>query len=178
MAAVDHVSQRADPLPGFVFQPDRTHHFAIDVGGLLAAAQILHGVVAVPGRDPKRDAAAGAAAVEPEHEAGLFRRPAMIERKDAERAVLADQPRRDLFDEFEARPPHQRAIAEHPQVAFGQFRFGWAFRWHRAHGYQNLEAKRSKITEAFGTWADRLHLTKLSAKGCCMSDMTLVPRRR
>src|SRR5206468_11346835 len=69
----------------------------------------------------------------------------MLERIDAERAVLADQPRRDVLEELEARPPHQRAIAEHPEVAFGQFRFGWHFRWHRAHGYQNLEVKRSKF---------------------------------
>jgi hypothetical protein len=48
----------------------------------------------------------------------------MVERIDAERAMLADQPRRDLVEELEARPPHQRAIAEHPQVAFGQFGFG------------------------------------------------------
>jgi hypothetical protein len=80
------------------------------------------------------NAAAGAAAVEPEHQAGFFRRPAMIERINAERAVLADQPRRDLLEELEARPPHQRAIAEHPEVAFGRFRFGQGFRWHRAHG--------------------------------------------
>src|SRR5260370_35760988 len=102
MAAIDHVSQRADPLPGFVFQPDRTHHLAIDVGGLLAAAQILHGVVAALGRDPKRDAAAGAAAVEPEPEAGFFRRPAAVEPINAERSVLADQPLRGLLEELQA----------------------------------------------------------------------------
>src|SRR5258708_5891767 len=109
VAAIDHVSQRADALPGFVFQPHRPHHLAIDVGGLLAAA--------------------------PEHQAGLFRRAAMIERIDAKRAMLADQPRRDLLDEVEARAPHQRAIAEHPEVAFG-FRLERDFRWHRLHGYQ------------------------------------------
>ena len=31
-------------------------------------------------------------------------------------AVLADQPRRHPLDEFEARPPHQRAVAEDPEV--------------------------------------------------------------
>ena len=115
------------------------------MGGLLAAAQIVHGAAALLGRDPECDAAAGAAAIEAEHEAGLFGRPAMVERIDAERPMLADQPRRDVFDELEARPPHQRAVAEHPEVAFGQFRFGGDFRWHRGHGYQNLETKRSKI---------------------------------
>ena len=46
-------------------------------------------------RDAERDAAAGAAAVESEHQAGLLRRAAMDERIDAERAVFADQPRRN-----------------------------------------------------------------------------------
>src|SRR6266704_5828561 len=132
MTAVDHIGQRTDSLPGFVFEPNRTHHLAIDVGRLLAAAQIVHGVAAVLRRDPEGYAAAGAATVEPEHKTGRFRRPAVIERIDAEGAMLADQPRRNLLDEFEALPPHQRTIAEHPQVAFGQFRFGVDFRWHRA----------------------------------------------
>ena len=133
MAAIDHIGQRADPLAGFVFEPHGTHHFAIDMGGLLAAAQILDDVAALLRRHPERDAAAGAAAVEPEHQAGLFRGAAMVERIDAERAVLADQPGRDLLDEVETRPPHQRAVAEHPEVAVGQFRFGHDFGCHRAH---------------------------------------------
>lgn len=33
IATVDDIGQRADPLPGFVFKPDRTHHLAIDIGG-------------------------------------------------------------------------------------------------------------------------------------------------
>ena len=89
------------------------------MGGLFAAAQIFDCFSAQFCRDPEGDAAAGAAAVEPEHEAGLFRRAAMVEGIDAERAMLADQPRRDLLDERKTRPPHQRAIAEHPQVGFG-----------------------------------------------------------
>jgi hypothetical protein len=44
--------------------------------------------------------------------------------------MLADQARWDLFDEFEARPPHQRAIAEHPEVAFGKFWFGVGYCGH------------------------------------------------
>src|SRR5271155_5850130 len=116
MAAIDHIGQRADALPGGVFEPDRTHHLTIDIGGLLAGAQIFDGGVTKPGRDPERDAAASAAAVKSEHEAGLFGGAAMIERIDAQRAMLADQPRWDLLDKFKARPPHQRAVAEHPQV--------------------------------------------------------------
>jgi hypothetical protein len=47
----------------------------------------------------------------------------MNEGIDAERAVFADQPRRNPFDEFEAWPPHQGAVAEHPEVACREFRF-------------------------------------------------------
>ena len=95
-------------------------------------------------RDPERDAAAGAAAVEAEHKAGLFRRAAMHEGVDAERAMFADQPCRDLLDELEARPPHQRAIAEHPEVAFGQFRFGQDLGWHRGDAYQKFGVRNRK----------------------------------
>src|SRR5262249_20277887 len=68
-------------------------------------------------RDTEGDAAAGAAAVEPQHETGLLWCTTVIERIDAERAMLADQPGRHLRDERKTRLPHQRAIAEHPQVA-------------------------------------------------------------
>ena len=88
-------------------------------------------------RDPERDAAAGAAAVEPEHQARLFRRAAMDEGIDAERAVFANQPRRDPFDEFEAGAPHQRAIAEHPEVAWREFRILKVIADIAAHRYQN-----------------------------------------
>ena len=77
-------------------------------------------VVALRAGDPEGDAAAGAAAVEAEHEAGLFRRSAMVEGIDAQRAVLADQPRGDLFDVLETRPPHQRTVAEHPEIFVGR----------------------------------------------------------
>src|ERR1019366_802723 len=101
MAAIDHVGQRADALPRLVLQPHRPHYLAVDAGDLFALAQVGERGGAALLRDPKRDAAAGAAAVEAEHEAGLFRRSPMHEGVDAERAMLADQPRRDLFDELE-----------------------------------------------------------------------------
>src|SRR5579863_5055650 len=72
VAAIDHVSKRTEPLAGFVCEPHRTRHFAIDVGGLLAAAQIVDRFLAPACRDAEGDAAAGAAAVEAKHEAGLF----------------------------------------------------------------------------------------------------------
>src|SRR5882724_11919721 len=114
MATIDHVGQRAYPKPRLVLQPYRPHHLAIDRRDLFAFAQIGDGSGAAVLRDAKCDAAAGAAAVEAKHETRLFRRSPMHEGIDAERAMFADQPRRDAFDEFEARPPDQRAIAEHP----------------------------------------------------------------
>src|SRR5229473_8367729 len=146
MAAVDHVSQRADALPRLVPQPYRSHHLAIDGGDLLARAQIGDRVGVMLLRDPERDAAAGAAAVQSEHEAGLFRCSPMHEGVDAKRAMLAYQPRRNLLEERKARPPHQRTIAEHPQVAFGQFRFGQDFRLHRPTTYQNSPADENALT--------------------------------
>src|SRR5277367_953738 len=80
VTAIDHIGQRANPLAGPVAEPDRAQHLAIDIGGLLAAAQIFHRLAAQLRRDAERDAAAGAAAVEPQYKAGLFRRSAMIER--------------------------------------------------------------------------------------------------
>src|SRR5262249_61768366 len=77
-------------------------------------------------------AAAGAAGVHPQPQAGPSRRSAMDERIAAKRAVPADQPRRDALDEIEARPPYQRAIAEHPEVAFGSISVGEGCRRHFA----------------------------------------------
>ena len=65
----------------------RAHGLAIDHGHLLARAQIGDGRRAFGGRHPKGDAAAGAAAIEAEHQAGPLRRAAMDEGIDAERAV-------------------------------------------------------------------------------------------
>ena len=119
MAAVDDIGERGDAFTRFVLQPHRAHHLAIDRGHLLARPQIGDHVGTVLFSDAEGDAAAGAAAVEPQHQARLLRRAAMHEGIDAERAVLADQPGRDAFLEFEARPPHQRSVAEHPEVALG-----------------------------------------------------------
>jgi hypothetical protein len=79
MAAIDHIGQRADARSCLVLQPHRPLHLAIDRSNLFAFAQIGDGGGAVLFRDPERDAAAGAAAIEPEHEARLFRRAAMDE---------------------------------------------------------------------------------------------------
>ena len=89
----------------------------IDERDLFALAQIGDGRVAQGGGDPEGDAPACAAAVEPEHEPRPIRRTAMDVRIDAQRAVIAAHRRERPFLEVESRPPHQRAIAEHPQIA-------------------------------------------------------------
>src|SRR6516165_10657823 len=132
MATVDHIGKRADALPRLVLKPHRTRHLAVDRGDLFARTQVGYRRGAILLGDTKCDAAAGAAAVQPQHQAGLFRRSAMDEGIDAKRAVLADQPRRDALDEIEARPPYQRAIAEHPEVAFGSVSVGEGYRRHFA----------------------------------------------
>src|SRR5215510_16192271 len=95
MAAISDIGQRADTLLRRVVEPDRAHHFTIDVGGLLAGAQIFDGKLAQLGRDTEGDATAGAAAVEAQYQAWFFRGAAMIEGIDAERAVFANQTGRD-----------------------------------------------------------------------------------
>src|SRR5690242_8699042 len=116
VAAVDDVAERFDPLLRILIDPDRAPCFAIDQCDLLAAAQIFDGGGALLGGDAIDDATAGAAVIEPEYQAGSFRRAAVHERIDAERAVSAEQPRIMPLDIVEARPPHQRAITEHPKV--------------------------------------------------------------
>src|SRR5271167_1555098 len=92
--------------------------------------------------------------------------------------MLADQPRGNLLDEFEARPPHQRPVAEHPQVVCGCFRLGEYFGGHLANGYQNMAVKLRENSVCFTSPTRRLHLTKSSANGRSMTDMTLATHRR
>lgn len=130
MATINHIGESADTLPCFVSQPNRTGDLAINVGGLFAAAQIFDRLIAPSCRHPEGDAATGAAAIEPKHKAGLLRCSAMVERIDAERAMFANQARRNLFEEIEARPPHQRPVAKHPQILWGGFLSGGGFNRH------------------------------------------------
>ena len=98
MAAVDHVNEGADALARVVLQPYRSLHFAVHRGDLLAFAQVRDGRRAMLLRDAERDAAAGATAVEAEHEARPLRRSAMHEGIDAKRAVQAGQACRVAFE--------------------------------------------------------------------------------
>ncbi len=116
VASIDDVAQRPDAMPRLVLKLDLPHGFEIDRRDLLAAAQIGDGLGALGGGDAIGDAAAHAAAIEPEHQAGPLRRTAMDEGIDAKRPVQANQPGRNPLDMGKSRTPHQRAIAEYPKI--------------------------------------------------------------
>ena len=65
-------------------------------------------------------APARAAAAQAHHEAGLALRAAVARRQDAERTVVAVRATERFLRVVEAGRPHQRAVAEDPQVAFRQ----------------------------------------------------------
>src|ERR1700754_4073885 len=133
MAAVDHVADRAHGSLGLALEPNAPDGLAIKHRDLLARPQIRDGLGAQRGCDPIRNAAAGAAMVKAEHQARTLGRPAMVERIDAERPVGADQPCLDPLQKFKAWPPHQRAIAENPDVC------GIMRRVHRSfHNHEKL----------------------------------------
>ena len=98
VTAVDDEAERPHLPPRLLFKLDPPDGFEIDGGDLLARAQIGDGFGARRGGDAKGDAAAHAAAIEPQHQARPLRRAAMDERVDAERPVQPDQPRRHPFE--------------------------------------------------------------------------------
>ena len=78
-----------------------------------------------------RDAPARAAAAQAHHQPRLALRAAIARGQDAQRAVVAVRQRGRLVRVVEARRPHQRPVAEHPEVALGQARGEFA-EGHRA----------------------------------------------
>ena len=90
VTAIDHVAERVHASLRVVVQPDGAPGLAIDEGDLLACAQIGDCFGALVARYPVRDSAAIAAAVEAEHQPGLFGRAAVDEGVDAERPVRPD----------------------------------------------------------------------------------------
>ena len=62
--------------------------------------------------------------VERQHKAGRVRRAAMVDRRHAEAALVAVQPRQTLFGHGKPGVPHERAVAEHPERVHGDL---WRF---------------------------------------------------
>ena len=67
-------------------------------------------------------APARAAAAKTHHKARLAARAAVARREDAKRAVIAVRAAERLLAVFEAGRPHERAVAEYPEVSLGQQR--------------------------------------------------------
>jgi len=79
-------------------------------------------------------APARAATAQAHDETGLALRAAIARRQDAERAVVPVRAAERFLPVLEARRPHERAIAEHPEVAFGQQRLELA----EGHSARNI----------------------------------------
>jgi len=74
------------------------------------------------GVDAVGDTPAGASLAEAHHQPGLLLRAPVPGGENAKRAVIAVGAPQRFLGIVEARRPHQRAIAEHPEVAFRQLR--------------------------------------------------------
>jgi len=96
-----------------------TRGFKVNGGYLFAFPQIRDGGTAIRRCHPIGDAATGAAAVEAEHEAGLFRGTAVNVRIHTHTPVQPDEPCRDAFKIRETRPPHERTVTKNPRFFIG-----------------------------------------------------------
>lgn len=81
--------------------------FAIDHRDLFAGAEIVDCLFSVGVADAEGNAAAGAAPIKAEDEAGIVRRSTMDMRIHAERPMKAMKCRDDAFNMVETGPPHQ-----------------------------------------------------------------------
>jgi len=107
VSAIDHVSERHHIPWRRRSERDPTHGFQVNGGHLFACAKIGDGGVAFGRRYLVGDAATGAATVQPQHKAWLFRRSAMDEGVDAEPPVKSDEPGREALEIGKARLPHE-----------------------------------------------------------------------
>ena len=148
MAAVDGVADRFDSPLGLAFEPGRARGFPIHRRHLLARPQISEGVGTLRRRDAIGDAAARAALVDAEHKTRPFGRTPVHERIDAQRAVQPDHARRRTLQIFEARPPDQRAIAEHPEIIGCMIEIGIHGRTHK----ERLAIRPRRLPQRGWTW--------------------------
>ena len=107
------------PLPRMrsVQQQHLDMRLAIDAADLFARPQIRKHALGLISRDTEGAALADAAAIEAEDETGAHVGAAIIARDDAEAAMPAVKTRGRAGDKGKVRPPHQRAVAEHPEFA-------------------------------------------------------------
>src|SRR5579863_783753 len=118
MLAVGDIGQRGDHSA--FRQKNADDPLVVHGRHLLALAKVAKSRLPLRRLDSEGCAVAGAAAVEAEDEARPLRRAAMDVRIDAEAAPVAAQQAALPFGIDEARPPHQGAVTEHPEIAFGR----------------------------------------------------------
>src|SRR5262245_58719526 len=111
---IDH---RRHHAPVAVEEPHRAMALDIDRGHLLARPEIVESVRPLRLGDAIGDAAAGPAAVEPHDQARLLGRAAMHMGIDAKPPVMTVEQCLAPLGKGDVRPPHQRAIGEHPEFA-------------------------------------------------------------
>ena len=120
MRRVGNECKRPHGFPGS--DPDRDQARLVDPARHLAVPEPRERAAQARGVNSVGDAPAGAAAAKAHDETGLALSAAIARRQDAERAVVPVRAAERFLPVLEARRPHERAIAEHPEVAFGQQR--------------------------------------------------------
>jgi len=120
MRRVGKKRQRSDRAPAA--QPHRDEARPVHAPRHLAVPQPPEGAQNLGGIDAKRHAPAGAAAAQPHHQAGTALRAAVARRQDAQGAVIAVRPPGSLGLVGKAGRPHERAVAEYPQISMRQLR--------------------------------------------------------
>jgi hypothetical protein len=119
MAAVDQEDEGCHVARRRRCKRNATSGFKVNGGYLFAFPQIRDGGIAIRRCHPIGDAATGAATVEAEHEAGLFRGTAVNIGIHTQRPVQPDEPCRDAFKVWETRPPHERTVTKNPKIVIG-----------------------------------------------------------
>ena len=118
MRRVGNECKRPHGFPGS--DPDRDQARLVDPARHLAVPEPRERAAQARRVDAVGHAPARAAAAQAHHQPGLALRAAVARRQDAQRAVIAVRPAERLALVVEARRPHERAVAEHPEVAFRQ----------------------------------------------------------
>src|ERR1700761_5051761 len=114
MIAVGDIGDRLNQ--GALPEEDAHRLFKVHRSDLLAFAKISDRCLSLGRRHAKSRAMASAAAIKAEDEARLFRRAAMYPRIDAEGAPPAAHQAILTLEIRKPRPPHERAVAEDPEV--------------------------------------------------------------
>jgi hypothetical protein len=120
MGGIGDEGERAHGAPAA--QPHWNQPRGIDTAQHLAAPEAGERAARALRVEPIGHAPARPAAAKAHHEAGLAERATVSRRQDAQRPVVAMRATEGLARIAEAGRPHQRAVAEHPELAFRQLR--------------------------------------------------------